>query len=85
MDWEPGRISLLHSFSYYASRIRRPPCRWDNGTFENRRDVSYGTTPLTMWDPTYLHITPAVYVPSTAAIDTSLSSDANVTLLGPYG
>ena len=23
-DWVPGRISLLHSFSYYASRMGRP-------------------------------------------------------------
>ena len=51
----------------------------------NRADVSYGTAPLAVWDPTYLHLAPAVYVPSAAAIDTSLSGDANITLLGPYG
>ena len=60
------------------------PCRWDDGTFANHGDVSYGTAPLVVWDPTYLHLTPAVYVPSAAAIDISLSGDANVTLLGTY-
>ena len=30
MDWDPGRISLLHSVSQYAIRMGRPPCRWDN-------------------------------------------------------
>ena len=38
-----------------------------------------------MWDPTYLHLTPAVYVPSATAIDTSLSGDVIITMLGPYG
>ena len=38
-----------------------------------------------MWDPTYLHLSPAVYVPSATAIDTSLADDSNLTLLGPYG
>ena len=38
-----------------------------------------------MWDPIYLHLSPVVYVPSAAAIDTSLSGGANITLLGPYG
>ena len=84
-DQDPGRISLLHFVSYYASRMGRPPCRWDDGTFVNRGYVSYGTAPLAVWDPTYLHLAPAVYLPSAAAIDTSLSGDANVTLLGPYG
>ena len=46
--------------------------------------MSYGTAPLAVWDPTYLQLAPAVYVPSTVAIDTSLSGDANITLLGPY-
>ena len=36
-------------------------------------------------DPTYLHFALAVYAPRAAAIDTSLSGDANVTLLGTYG
>ena len=38
-----------------------------------------------MWDPTYLHLALAVYVLSAAAIDTSLSCDSSITLLGPYG
>ena len=62
----------------------RPPCKWDNGTFANCGDISYGTAPLAVWDPTYLHLAPVVYVPSTAAIDTFLSGDANITLLGSY-
>ena len=70
-DQDPGRISLLHSVSYYASRTGRPPCKWDDGIFANRGYVSYGTAPLAVWDPTYLHLAPAVYVPSAAAIDTS--------------
>ena len=45
-DHDPGRISLLHSVSYYASRMGRPPCMWDEGTFPNYGDVSYGTAPL---------------------------------------
>ena len=84
-DRDPGRISLLHSVSYYASRMGRPPCRWDDGTFVNRGEVSYSTAPLAVWVPTYLHLAPAVHVPSVAAIDTPLSGDTNVTLLGPYG
>ena len=68
-DQDPGRISLLHSVSYYASRMGRLPCKWDNGTFANRRDVSYDTALLEMWDPTYLHLSLAVHVPSAAAID----------------
>ena len=27
MDWDPVRVSLIHSVSYYASRMGRPPCR----------------------------------------------------------
>ena len=53
--------------------------------FANQGDVSYSTGPLAVWDPTYLHLAPAVYVPSAAAIDTSLARDPNVTLLGPCG
>ena len=59
-DWVPGRISLLHSFSYYASRMGRPPCRWDDGTFANLVDVSYGTATLAVCYPTYLHLALAV-------------------------
>ena len=47
--------------------------------------MSYGTATLAVWDPTYLHLALAVYVPSATAIDTSLSGNANITLLGPYG
>ena len=51
-DWDPGRVSLLHSINHYASRMERPPCQWDDGTFTNRGDVSYVTAPLANWDPT---------------------------------
>ena len=84
-DQDPGRISLLQSVSYYSSRMGLPSSKWDYGTFANRGDVSYGTAPLAVWDPTYLHLAPAVYVPSAATIDTSLAGDSNITLLGPYG
>ena len=77
-DWDPGRISLLHSVSHYSSQMGRPPCQWDDGTFANRSNVAYGTAPLANWDPTYLHLTPAVHVPSAAAINTSLAGDANL-------
>ena len=62
-----------------------PARKWDYRTFTKQGDVSYGTVPLAMWDPTYLHLYPALYVPSTAAIDISLAGYPNVTLLGPYG
>ena len=62
-----------------------PASQWDDRTFANRDDVSYGTAPLAVWDPTYLHLATVVYVPSAAAIDASLSGYHNVTLLGPYG
>ena len=84
-DQDPGRISLLHSVSNYASWMGRSPCQGDDGTFANRGDVSYGTAPLEKWDPTYLHLALSVYVPITAAIKTSLAGDANLTLLRPYG
>ena len=48
-DWDPGRVSLHHSVSHYASRMGRPPCQWDDGNFANRGDVSYGTAPLANW------------------------------------
>ena len=83
-DWNPDRVLLLHSLSHYASAIGRPARKWDNRTFANWGDVSYGTAPLVGWDPTYLHLAPAVYVPSAAAIETSLAGNPNVTLLGPY-
>ena len=69
VDWDPGRVSLLHSVSYYASRMGRPLCRWDNKTFANRGDIAYDTAPLAQWDPAYLHLSPAVLVPSASAID----------------
>ena len=62
-----------------------PSSKWDDGKFANRGDFSYFTAPLVVWDPTYLHLSPAVYVPSAAAIDTSLADDSKITLLGPYG
>ena len=62
-----------------------PPCKWDDRNIANRGDVSYNTAPLAEWDPIYLHLAPAVHVPSAATIDTSLSGDTNLTLLGPYG
>ena len=83
-DWDPGCVSLLHSVSHCARRMGRPPCKWDDGTFANRGDVSYGTAPLAKWDTTYLQPAPDVHVPSAAAIDMSLSCDVNLTLLGPY-
>ena len=46
VDRDPGRISLLHSVSHYASRMGRPPCCWDNETFANRGDVTFRTAPL---------------------------------------
>ena len=55
-DRDPGRVSLFHSVSHYASRRGRLPCQWDNGTFANRSDVSYGTTPWANCDNTYLHL-----------------------------
>ena len=79
----PG-VSLLHSVSYYASPMGRPPCRWDDGTLANRGDVAYGTAPLAQWDPAYFHLAPAVLVPSAAAIDASIAGDPDLKLLGPY-
>ena len=51
-DRDPGRIFLLHSVSYYVSWMGRPTCKWDDGTFANCGDVSYGTTPLAVWNTT---------------------------------
>ena len=76
---------LLHSVSHYASWVGRPASQWDDRTFENRGDISYGTAPLAVLYPTYLHLAPAVYMSSVAAIDTSLAGYPNITLLGPYG
>ena len=56
-DQDPGRVSLLHSVSHYASRMGRPPCQWEDGTFANRGDVAYSTAHLANWDPTYHHLT----------------------------
>ena len=63
----------------------RPSSKWDDGAFTNHGDVSYSTTPLSVWDPTYLHLAPAVYVPSAAAIDNSLAGNSDITILVPYG
>ena len=62
-----------------------PARKWDDRKFSNRGDVTYGTAPLAVWDPTYFRLTPFFYVPSAAAIDTSLDGYPNVTLLVPYG
>ena len=83
-DCDPGRVILLQSISHYMSRMGRPARWWDDRTFANRGDVSYGTVSLAVWDPTYPHLSPAVYVPSAAAIDTSLARDPTIHLLGPY-
>ena len=53
VDRDPGHISFLHLVSYSASRMGRPPCRWDNETFANRGDVTFGTALLSQWDPAY--------------------------------
>ena len=83
-DQEPGRVLLIHSVSHYVSCMGQTFSKWDDRTFANRGDVSYGTTPLALWDPTYLHLALAVYVPSADTIDTSLAGNSNITLLGPY-
>ena len=84
-DRYPGHVLLIHFVSHYTSQMGRPSRKWDDRTFANRGDVSYSIAPLVVWDPTYLHLAPIVYVPSAAAIDTSLAGNPNVTLLGPYG
>ena len=83
-DCDPERVSLLHSISHYTSRMGCPTSKWDDRTFANNGYVSYGTAPLAVWDLTYLQLSPAVYVPNVAAIDTYLDGDPNITLLGPY-
>ena len=45
VDRDPGRVSLLHLVSYYASRMGRPPCCWDDENFANRGNEAYGTAP----------------------------------------
>ena len=50
-DCDPGRVMLLQSISHYMSRMGRPARRWDDRTFANRGDVSYGTMSLAVWDP----------------------------------
>ena len=62
----------------------RPPCRWDDEMFANRGNVSYGTAPLAQWDPAYLHLAPAILVPSTAVINAAIAGDPDLKLLGPY-
>ena len=84
-DCDPGCVWLLHFISHYASQMGRPACKWDDRAFLNRGGVSYCTAPLAVWYPTHLHLAPAVYVPSAAAIDTSLAGYPSIILLGPYG
>ena len=62
----------------------RPASCWDDKTFANQGDVFYSTAPLSVWDPTYLHLAPSVYVPSVTAIDTSLAGNPTINLLVPY-
>ena len=62
----------------------RPPCRWDDETFANQGNVTYGTAPLAQWDPAYLHLASAVHVPSAAMIDTAIAGGKNLKMLGPY-
>ena len=83
-DRYPGQVLLLHFVSHYAIWMGQPSIKWDDRTVANRGDVPYGTTTLVVWDPTYLHLALAVYVPSAAVIDTSLARDSKITLLGPY-
>ena len=78
VDWDPGRVSLLHLVSHYASRMGRPPCRWDDETFANWGDVTPGNAPLAQWDPAYLHLASAVHVSSAAIIDTAIARDAKL-------
>ena len=47
--------------------------------------MSYGTAPLDQLDPAYLHLAPAVLVPSVAVIDAAIARDPDLKLLGPYG
>ena len=63
----------------------RPASKWDDRTFVNQGYTSYGTASLEVCDPTYPHLALAVYVPSAAAVYTSLDGNPNITLLGPYG
>ena len=63
----------------------RPPCCWDDETFANRGDVTYGTAPLAQWDPAYIRFAPAVHVPIAAMIYAAIAGDANLKMLGPYG
>ena len=58
VDRDPGGVSLLHSVSYYASRMGRPQCHWDDQTFANRGNVAYSTSPLDQWYPAYLYLQP---------------------------
>ena len=74
-EWYPGRISPLHTVSHYASRMGRPPCCWDGESFANRGNMTFGTAPLTHWDPAYLHLAAAVHVPSAAAYRTTPRSE----------
>ena len=85
VDWDPGRVSLLHLVSHYASQMGRPQCCWDDKTFANRGNVTYGTAPLDQWDPAYLHLAPSVHVPSAAVIDAAIARDPDPKMLGPYG
>ena len=83
VDRDPGCVFLLHLISYYASRMGRPPCCWDDKIFGNRGNVAYGTTPLAQWDPAYLHLAPDVHVPSATVIDAAIVGYPDLKMLGP--
>ena len=83
VDWDPCRVSLLHSVSHYASRMGRPPCRWDDENFANRGDMTYCTAPLAQWDLAYLHLAPVVHILSETVINTTIARDLDLKMLGP--
>ena len=56
----------------------RPPCCWDDKTFANWGDVTYGTALLAQWDPAYIRLAPVVHVSSAAMIDAAIAGDAGV-------
>ena len=84
VDRDLGRISLMHLVSHYANWMGHPPCHWENETFANRGNVTFGTAPLSQWGPAYLHLATAVHVPSAAMIDAAIAGDADLKLLRPY-
>ena len=82
VDRDPGRVSLLHSVSHYASRMGRPLCCWDDENFANRGDMTYCTAPLAQWDLAYLHLAPVVHILSETVINTTIARDLDLKMLG---